>query len=191
MSTYALKLRTRPGQAAEEDAVDGGQRRALLVREGERDVEGREGLPPPAPGAGERGGADGVAEAEPGQDAVEDVRRQGDQRVLRLLLLLPPGNSSLRRPTLLVTVRRRRRLHSSGGFEAVHSFRRRGGTKWRAAGWGRKKKRGKRALASRRRDHVNKRNYGPHHKPISFPAQNIPLSKISMSNILVEIYQKF
>ena len=70
-----------PGDAgtcvAEEYAVDDGGGRAV----GEGDGEPREGLPAAAPGAGERGGADGVAEVEAGEDLVEDLLGQGEQSV--------------------------------------------------------------------------------------------------------------
>ena len=80
---------------AEEDGIDDPQplRRALTVwGAGEAEVEGWEVLSPASPGAGERRRTDGLADAEAGEDVVEDARGQGDQGVLR-------RRSGLRRPS--------------------------------------------------------------------------------------------
>uniref|UniRef100_A0A0A9FYX9 Uncharacterized protein n=1 Tax=Arundo donax TaxID=35708 RepID=A0A0A9FYX9_ARUDO len=74
------ELADRSG-VAPEDAADGSGVRAVAPFE----LEGKDRLPAPAPGASERGGADGVAEAEPGEDGGDQLWRKGIQdRRLRL-----------------------------------------------------------------------------------------------------------
>jgi hypothetical protein len=75
------EVRDAAGEAVE-DALDNrrGRTGAVAGREGER----AERLPAVLPGAGEHGGADDVAEVEPGEDAVVDQGvREGRQQVRR------------------------------------------------------------------------------------------------------------